>query len=97
MDEPIERYTNSMNMIGGAYDVIIEFSVDTPVGEMRPGQAPPIERSQVTRIRTSWSHLKSMLPVMIEQINAIEAQLGPTVLPTEIKERLSKAVKALKT
>lgn len=94
MDETIERYSNSMQMRGSAFDVVIEFSVDTPVGEIKPGQIPPIERSQVTLIRTSWAHLKSMIPVMMEQINAIEAQLGPIPLPAELQQRFDKAMRS---
>lgn len=93
MDEPVDRYANAMMMRGGAFDVVIEFSIDTPIGDVKPGQMPPIERGEITRIRMSWSHLKTMAPVIVEQIRSIEAQIGPINLPPELQERYDRCVK----
>lgn len=94
MDELVDRYANTVSMRAGPFDIVMEFSVDTIMGDVAPGgPMPPIERAQVTRVRMSLSHAKIMVPVIIEQIKNLEAQIGNIALPPEQQKRYDTHVK----
>lgn len=76
-DDPPKVYTNLVRIHGGAYDVTIDFQQQPPGEEGKP---PPQGETQV-RVSMSWSHLKSMIPLMVKLVAEYEKGYGTIPAP----------------
>lgn len=70
-------YANVMEVTGGAFDVIFDFGFKPPESSKR--QSPDYEI--VARVAMSWSHAKSMLPILASLISTYEADQGTIPAP----------------
>ena len=93
MEEPVDVYANAVQVIGAAYDFTLEFSANLPLDLKQP-QA--VERRNVVRIRMSPQHAKSLIPILLSQIEAYEKGLGLIPLPPEMQQLWDQTIRGKK-
>lgn len=79
MTDPAEiptKYSNVVNIMGGPFDIFLEFGLKLPTHG--PGDN---EFDSVSRIHMSHSHAKTMLPILARVIAEYEQQFGSIPAP----------------
>lgn len=76
-ESPPVAYANVMEVTGGAFDIVFDFGFKPPESSKR--QSPDYD--VVARVAMSWSHAKSMLPILARLISAYEQDQGTIPAP----------------
>lgn len=93
---PVDIYANSVQIISTAYDVLFEFSVNTPVGVITPDtQNFALERSNICRVRMSPQHAKSVLVILLQQVTDYEKKFGKLGLDPDNQAKWEAARQAI--
>lgn len=73
------KYSNSMSIAGGPFDVTLTFGQQD--NSLRPADGTPPAATEIVRLAMSWGHLKSMIPLMARVVADYEQQVGEIPAP----------------